>query len=61
MRMRKGLLIIYDYLTKRYGKEERNENIEQQDGNVHGIRDPKNDKDIKSVRSDKSVTGVSGF
>lgn len=59
--MRKGLLIIYDYLTKRYGKEERNENIEQQDGNVHGIRDPKNDKDIKSVRSDKSVTGVSGF
>ena len=59
--MRKGLLIIYDYLTKRYGKEERNENIEQQDGNIHGVRHPKNDKDIKSVRSDKSVTGVSGF
>ena len=43
------------------GKEERNENIEQQDGDVHGIRHLKNDKNIQSVRRGKSVTGVSGF
>lgn len=42
-------------------KEERNESIEQQDGDIHGIRHPKNDKNIKSIRGGKSVTGVSGF